>query len=73
MTGGVHELSIFRAEGSDLAKSRGDRFRAVLASSAAGASLRVREGPQFARTRADFERFSAMSEKRETDGGAEGI
>ena len=50
----------------DLAKSCRDRFCQILAICAAGVVLRVRAQSQIARTRALFERFSEMSENRET-------
>jgi hypothetical protein len=50
----------------DLAKSRADRFYQNLAISADGDVLRFDVRSQIARTRADFERFSEMSENRET-------
>ena len=50
----------------DLAKSRADNFRLIPANSAARDVLWVHAQSQIARTRADFERFSEMSETRGT-------
>jgi hypothetical protein len=50
----------------DLAKSRPDRFCPILPICADQGALRVRARSRIARTRADFERFSEMSENRET-------
>ena len=51
----------------DLAKSCRDRFCQILAICAAGVVLRVRAQSQIARTRADFDRFSDISENLETE------
>ena len=49
----------------DLGKSCPDRFCSILGIRAAEGVLRVRTRSRIARTRADFDRFSEMSENRE--------
>src|SRR5271157_1667128 len=51
----------------DLAKSRPDRFWRILAIRVAQGVLRVPVRSQIARTRADFERFSEVSETLQTE------
>ena len=51
----------------DLPKSRADRFCRISPIRAAGDALRVRAQSRIARARADFERFSEMSENRGTE------
>jgi hypothetical protein len=50
----------------DLPKSMADRSCRILPIGAPGTALRVHASSQIARTRADFERFSEMSENLET-------
>jgi hypothetical protein len=57
---------LFPARWSDLGKSRPDRFCRIPALTSRRRVLRVRSQSQIARTRADFERFSEMSENLET-------
>ena len=51
----------------DLAKSRPDRFCSILAIPAVSCVLRVHAGPQIARTRALFARFSDISRNLKTE------
>ena len=57
----------FQRISMDLAKPRRDRFWQIRAICAAAGVLRVRARARIARTRADFERFSEMSETPETE------